>query len=162
EIYSRFSQSSLAQWKELSKRSTTPLFHKSGVLWLGKAKDPRVAATASVLSKLKIPVETLNRADLEKRFSQFSFGDYALGVYEPESGALMARRCVQTLVHEMIGAGLEVLLEPVTPISAKSRVASIATVGGKKLTAGAYVFACGPWLAKVFPNELGQRIFPTR
>src|SRR5258708_16188525 len=25
-----------------------------------------------------------------------------------------------------------------------------------------FVFACGPWLGKVFPELLGQRIFPTR
>ena len=30
------------------------------------------------------------------------------------------------------------------------------------LTADAYVFACGPWLPKVFPALLGARIFPTR
>ena len=30
------------------------------------------------------------------------------------------------------------------------------------VSAGNYVFACGPWLPKVFPRLLGPRIFPTR
>jgi len=30
------------------------------------------------------------------------------------------------------------------------------------LSASRFVFACGPWLPKVFPEILGQRIFPTR
>ena len=30
------------------------------------------------------------------------------------------------------------------------------------ISAGQFVFACGPWLGKVFPELLGQRIFPTR
>jgi len=33
---------------------------------------------------------------------------------------------------------------------------------GSKLSAGAYVFACGPWLPKLFPELLAPRIFPTR
>jgi glycine/D-amino acid oxidase-like deaminating enzyme len=39
---------------------------------------------------------------------------------------------------------------------------SVKTAGGRTISAGAFVFACGPWLPKVFPVELGQRIFPTR
>lgn len=36
------------------------------------------------------------------------------------------------------------------------------TKEGETITAGTFVFACGPWLAQVFPNLLGERIFPTR
>ncbi|MEO8028032.1 MAG: FAD-dependent oxidoreductase [Bryobacteraceae bacterium] len=162
EIYSRFSKASLVQWKALSSRARIPLFHKTGVLWLGAAKDPRIAATAAVLGKLKVASETLGRADLEKRFPQFAFGNFATGVFEPESGALMARRSVQTLVQEMTASGLDLLLESVAPPPSKGRAAFVTTASGKKLSAGAFVFACGPWLPKVFPRELGKRIFTTR
>ena len=30
------------------------------------------------------------------------------------------------------------------------------------LTAGHFVFACGPWLPKLFPSLLAERIYPTR
>jgi glycine/D-amino acid oxidase-like deaminating enzyme len=30
------------------------------------------------------------------------------------------------------------------------------------ISAGQFVFACGPWLGKIFPEILGSRIFPTR
>ena len=33
---------------------------------------------------------------------------------------------------------------------------------GETLRAERYVFACGPWLPKLFPSLLGARIFPTR
>jgi glycine/D-amino acid oxidase-like deaminating enzyme len=33
---------------------------------------------------------------------------------------------------------------------------------GRPLIAGAYVFACGPWLPKQFPDLLANRIHPTR
>lgn len=33
---------------------------------------------------------------------------------------------------------------------------------GATLHAGVFVFACGPWLGRVFPELLRERIFPTR
>ena len=44
----------------------------------------------------------------------------------------------------------------------KGRLASIAAADGRTFTGDDFVFACGPWLAKVFPELLGRRIFPTR
>jgi sarcosine oxidase len=39
---------------------------------------------------------------------------------------------------------------------------TVKTSGGEQISAGVFVFACGPWLPKVFPKLLGERIFPTR
>ncbi len=33
---------------------------------------------------------------------------------------------------------------------------------GRRFHADQFVFACGPWLPKLFPDALGTRIFPTR
>ena len=162
EIYSRFAQRSLGQWKDLAGRVKSALFHQTGVLWLARKADPHMTATAEVLARLAIPHEKLDQSELVRRFPQFSFGDVDWAVYEPESGALMARRSVQMLVQEMAQAGMDLILEPVAPPSAKGRMDSLTTSGGRTIYAGAYVFACGPWLPKIFPAELGSRIFPTR
>src|SRR5262249_35652514 len=133
-----------------------------GVLHMGARGDKSITASAGVLAKLGIPLQKLSQADLMKRFPQFFVGDVDQAIFEPESGALMARRSVQMLVQEMSQAGLELVLEPVLPPSAKGRMDSVKTVGGRTISAGAFVFACGPWLPKLFPIELGNRIFPTR
>jgi glycine/D-amino acid oxidase-like deaminating enzyme len=121
-----------------------------------------MTATADVLARLAIPHEKLDQAELVKRFPQFFFGDVDWAVYEPDSGALMARRAVQMLVQDMVESGLDLVLEPVVPPSTNGRMDSVTTGGGRTISAGAFVFACGPWLPKVFPAELGRRIFPTR
>jgi glycine/D-amino acid oxidase-like deaminating enzyme len=41
-------------------------------------------------------------------------------------------------------------------------VASIKTRDGDPISAGTFIFACGPWLAKIFPELLKERIFPAR
>jgi glycine/D-amino acid oxidase-like deaminating enzyme len=38
----------------------------------------------------------------------------------------------------------------------------LATTSGDRIYAERFVFACGPWLGRVFPELLGRRIFPTR
>ena len=162
EIYSRFAQKSLEQWKDLGRRVNSALFQAVGVLHLARKTDRHITATADVLAKLGVPHERLSQADLMKRFSQFFLGDVDWAIYEPESGALMARRSVQMLVQEMVHSGLDLVLEPVVPPSAKGRMDSVKTEGGRTISADAFLFACGPWLPKVFPVELGQRIFPTR
>ncbi len=162
EIYSRFAQKSLGQWKDLGRRAGSALFHEVGVLHLARKPDARITATAEVLDRMGVPHEKLSQAELMKRFPQFFPGDVDYAVFEPEGGALMARRSVQMLVHEMVQSGMDLVLEPIAPPSAKGRMDSVKTAGGRTISAGAFVFACGPWLSKVFPAELGQRIFPTR
>lgn len=162
ELYSRFAQKSLGQWKELGRRVNSALFQPVGMLHMGARDDKSIAAAAGVLAKLGIPHQKLSQAELIKRFPQFFLDDVDQAIFEPESGVLMARRSVQSLVQEMSQAGLEFVLEPVLPPSAKNPMDSVKTAGGRTISAGAFVFACGPWLPKVFPLELGNRIFPTR
>ena len=59
--------------------------------------------------------------------------------------------------------GVEYLAASVAPPAAtEGRLAALATDRGETVSAGAYVFACGPWMAKLFPEVLGERIFTTR
>jgi glycine/D-amino acid oxidase-like deaminating enzyme len=41
-------------------------------------------------------------------------------------------------------------------------MSQIKTSNGNAIAAGEFVFACGAWLGKIFPEILGDRIFPTR
>ena len=74
----------------------------------------------------------------------------------------MARRSVQAVASEFAAAGGELRVGLVAPPRIKGRVESLELAGGERLRAGSFVFACGPWLPKVFPELLGDRIFPTR
>ena len=79
----------------------------------------------------------------------------------------MARRAVQTLVAEFVKAGGDVSRRrPWRRRRCRSPATrscdGIRTSAGETLRAERYVFACGPWLPKVFPELLGSRIFPTR
>jgi sarcosine oxidase len=166
EVYTRMAWDSLTDWRWLSARSGLPVFHQTGVLFFFPHLEPYVTQTIEVHQRLKLPTQTMQRAELAKRFPQVSWHDIEIGLYEPELGALMARRAVQTLVAEFVKAGgtyrVASVSSPATPNAGEARLDGIRTSAGETLQAERYVFACGPWLPKVFPDLLGSRIFPTR
>jgi monomeric sarcosine oxidase len=162
EIYTRMAMRALVLWKEFSAKHDDPLFYPTGVLLLAHENEPGAQATLATFEKLGVKYKKLNRKDLEDRFPQFSLGSATWGIYEPESGALMARRAIQSLVREMLARGVEYAQGAVSNPERGGRLASVRTRGGDAYAADVFVFACGPWLPKVFPNLLSQRIFPTR
>ncbi len=162
EIYTRFSWRSLGMWKELSRQVGHPLYHETGVLWMARDEDPHARKSLVTLARVGVPHEKLNRSDLEKRYPQVAFGEVSWAIWEPHAGALMARRSVHMLAQELARLGAEVVPARAIMPSGKGHLASIATADGRSFEADNFVFACGPWLAKVFPELLGQRIFPTR
>jgi monomeric sarcosine oxidase len=161
EVYTRFSQRSLGLWKELAQTSGQKLFHETGVLWLAREEDRLTSATLATLARLGIAHERLARPELEKRWPQIGLGPITWAIHEPGSGALMARRAVQAVAAQAARDGVEVRTAAVAPPRGKGRLASLSTPQGP-ISAGAFVFACGPWLPKLFPDLLGERIFPTR
>jgi glycine/D-amino acid oxidase-like deaminating enzyme len=74
----------------------------------------------------------------------------------------MGFHAVQAVVQIAMATGVEYLQEAVVPPAGKGRLGSVATRSGKTVQAGTFVFACGPWLPKLFPDLLGERIFATR
>jgi sarcosine oxidase len=163
EIYTRMAHESLAEWKWLSERAGLPIFHELGVLFFFGRREKYVDDTLVVHAKLGLPTRLLERAELQRRWPQARWDDIALGIFEPEFGALMARRAVQTLVQQFERAGGELRIGAVKPPAASgSSLDAIELASGERLHAQRIVFACGPWLPKSFPVELGGRIFPTR
>jgi sarcosine oxidase len=162
EIYTRWSQRSLSQWKELFARTGEALFLQTGVLWLAGKNDAVVSATRKTLQRCDVPYESLDHAELEKRYPQVNMEGIHEAVLERESGVLLARRAVSCVVRDAEARGVQLKIAQVAPPQGRQSIGEIETSAGEKFSAGQLVFACGPWLGKVFPELLGPRIFATR
>jgi monomeric sarcosine oxidase len=163
EVYTRWSSRSLEAWKTLlGQAGRPPVFHQTGVLWMARGDDPLTTKTLATLKRLQIPHERVERPELERRWPQIDFGPVTWAIYEPESGLLEAFRGVQEVVRLAQDQGVEYLQAKVVPPEGTGRLDSVATQAGRNVRARTFVFACGPWLPKVFPDLLGERIFPTR
>ena len=161
ELYTRWSMRALTLWKDFFERTGNPLFHRTGVLWLAGPKDTYTQATAATLARVGVPMERVSRADLEKRFPQFNYEGVEWGLFEPESGALMARRAVQAVAEASVNSGVDFMQDAAGKPSGRGALEVLKTAGGQEVHAGTFVFACGPWLGKLFPELLGERIFPS-
>jgi sarcosine oxidase len=163
EVYTRMAWDSLAEWRALSARAELPLFHKAGILFFFPKAEDYVRQTVEVHRRLKLPTQLMGRPEMRRRFPMIDFEGIELGLWEPEFGALMARRAVQTVVAEFVAAGGDYRqggVEP--PERGEGPLRRIRMAGGGSFAAPQFVFACGPWLPKLFPDLLGRRIFPTR
>jgi glycine/D-amino acid oxidase-like deaminating enzyme len=162
ELYTRWSQRSLDLWKELARDAGQSLFHETGVLWMARGEDELTMSTLATLGRLGLRHDRLSRADLGRRWPQIEPGPITWAILEPESGVLMARRAVQAVVARAVRHGVEYFQAEAPALAGSGPVGSIPLPGGDRLSAGAFVFACGPWLPKLFPDVLAERIFPTR
>src|SRR6202162_2896654 len=163
EIYTRWSMHSLDVWKSLFGQVGRPsVFQEAGVLWMARGEDPRTTTTLATLQRLGIVHERLGRSELERRWPQIDFGPNTWAIHEPDSGFLVGFHAVQAVVQMAEATGVEYLQEAVVPPAGKGRLNSVATRSGKTVRAGTFVFACGPWLPKLFPDLLGERTSPTR
>lgn len=162
EIYTRSALRSLRLWQEIFEQVNEPLFHQTGVLWLAHEGDPYPVKSDETLAKLGVPFEKLTKTDVAQRYPQIGLDGISWAMLEPDSGVLSARRAVQAVVREAIRNGVEYLPETVEQPEGKKKLDYVTTASGRRLSAGNYVFACGPWLPKIFPDLLFDRIHPTR
>src|SRR5579864_6323370 len=159
DIYTLWAKRSLELWTDLFAEVNRPeLFERSGVLWTCPPGDPSATQTRAALEKHGLPFESLNQPEITARFPQFRFSSEREGVFEPDSGVLLARRAVRAVVEAAVRNGVEYFRDAASPPDGSA----IRTQSGRTISAGTFVYACGPWLPKVFPPILEGRIRPTR
>ena len=175
-IYTRWAMRDLEVWQQLFADTSgadtgQPLFHRTGVLWLARTPDAFNSASLDAFRRLGVPHQILTVSDLERLYPQIRIdGRITWALLEPESGVLLARRAVAATVEQAAKEGVEYRCASVAPpssisaatASGEGRLEALPTADGDSIRAGLFVFCCGPWLGKMFPSLLGDRIFPTR
>jgi monomeric sarcosine oxidase len=151
EIYTRSAQRSFEMWKQLFAETgpqAVGLFQNTGMLWLARERDAYCEAVLTTLQRVGARCEKLDRDELVRRFPQIEPRQTTWGILEPDAGVLLARQAVQAVVARSREIGVDYQQARIT---ADTRV-----------NAGRLVFACGPWLPKIFPELLRELIHVTR
>ncbi len=154
EVYTRMAHRSLRLWSEFFDHTGHKnLLHKIGVLWMAKPENAYVQQSRETLRKVGVPFKDISADQMRTMYPQIQTLPGTIAIFEPESGALMARRAVTAVLDAFIAKG---------GVYKQAAVQTPYARGGEPVGADEYVFACGAWLPKVFPELLGKRIFPTR
>jgi sarcosine oxidase len=161
--YVEMAARSLQLWKENEKRWGRSLYHKAGILFLAGSHDEFIDASLPLLRYADISFEELAASEASRRYPQMSFDGIDRVIYEPEAGYLTARQNCQTLTEEFQREGGHYRQAAVlTPQISGSRMQGVTLSNGEQLKADAYVFACGPWLGKLFPDVIGDLVRPSK
>jgi len=162
--YTQLAARALQLWREHEAHWNRKFFFPIGVLWMVEGDGEFERGSLPVLKDAGISFEQLSTSDLARRWPQISFANVEWGIFEPHSGYLLARSSAQAVVEEFQSAGgeyrpLAVVNENLEGIDWKG---GLRLSDGSSLVADRYVFACGPWLGKMFPRTVGPHFVATR
>jgi sarcosine oxidase len=151
-FYARSARRALELWRELGEG----VLVESGVVWFARREDGWEADGERVLREEGIPVERLAPGDATRLFPSLAVDDLAFVLHEPEAGVLRAVDGVRALVGRGRRAGVRLLRAEARPVGAA--VALGEPTGERLIEADAVVWACGAWLARLFPELVPLRV----
>ena len=162
--YTEMAARALKLWAKYECRWHRQFLHRTGVLWMAPQNDD-VFERGSIksLRQSKIKFQELSAAQLKKRWPQINFEGIEWAIFEPTCGYLDARASCQAVVEAFQAAGGKYLQLAVLPDGLETEpIRSLALSDETRLEADIYVFACGPWLGKLFPQTIVDLIQPTK
>lgn len=164
EVYFDLNVRALALWKENEKLFNKKLFHNSGVLWFCYEENtPLVDDSIPFAQKHAMEYERLSAAELKKRFPIIYTDDLHHAYFDPYGGYLKAREACQAVQEQFIKEGGNYIQAQVTPGTIyQQQLDSVKLSDGRSLQADVYLFACGSWLGKIFPDVLSDVITCTK
>ena len=161
--YTKMAARALRLWKEHEQLWGRQFLHPTGVLWLAAADDQFERGSLPMLRKARIPYAELSAEEIGQRWPQISLEGIRWGIYEPESGFLKARAACLAVLEGFLREGGEYKQAAVVaPDLEDGKLQSLPLSDVSKIVADRYVFACGPWLGKLFPKAIGDLIRPTK
>ncbi|HYI13201.1 MAG TPA: FAD-dependent oxidoreductase [Thermoanaerobaculia bacterium] len=166
-IYVEMVKRAFTLWEKLDASTDEKLYVDTGALWLFresvKSDDAYIRSSLPILGSLGFPVDQLPLDDAARRYPQIDFRGIRSVWLERRAGALLARRGCAAVRDAFEKAGGIYRTAHVEPGAiADGKLAALRLDDGAKLEADVYVFACGPWLGRLFPDAVGDWIRPTR
>jgi sarcosine oxidase len=162
--YTELAARALKLWVKYERRWKRRFLHRAGVLWMASNNDD-VFERGSInpLRRAGIKFQKLSARELRKRWPQVCFEGVDWGIYEPECGYLDARSSCLAVVEAFVAAGGKYRQMAVMGDGLEHALPGELTLSdGSRLKADYYVFACGPWLGKLFPETIGDLVRATK
>jgi glycine/D-amino acid oxidase-like deaminating enzyme len=162
--YTELAARALTLWAKYERKWKRQFLHRAGVLWMASGRDDTFErGSMKLLREHKIKYRDLSTAEMQKRWPQINFEGVQWGIFEPDCGFLEARASCQAVVEACIATGGKYRQLFVQPEGLEeSPLRGLTLSDGSHIKANVYVFACGPWIGKLFPRSVGELVRPTR
>lgn len=155
-LWTPWARTAIARWKafdeEWGPRFHTRFFYTTGDVILRTAQEPFLTKTVELWQANGVPHEVLTGDEVRKRWPVIKADDITTAIYEPDAGVARARASTQAIAAIAQDLGARLVIGRVTPGAiANGRMDGVTLADGTVVRGDAYLFACGPWLRKLFP-----------
>lgn len=166
-LYAKLNIEAHSLWDSWQKEWGRQIMYPTGYLKIGD--DSYINSAKAAQNRLKdvgIPSELLNYDELKYRWPQINFEGLTTGLYYPGGpggSTLMAREALRLVGEKFQEQGGKLLIGKAKKGEVvNGKIDSIELENGQKISADKVVFACGPWMGKVFPELFSNRLDVTR
>jgi sarcosine oxidase len=162
--YTEMAARSLALWAKYERRWKRQFLHRSGVLWMAAGRDDTFErGSVKMLKAANVPFRELSTAHMKRRWPQINFEGIEWGIFEPQCGYLEARASCQAVMDAFLSAGGK--YKQVTVASNEledTPLRRLRLSDRSQFKTDICVFACGPWMGKLFPQTVGDLVKATK
>lgn len=159
-IYSSMAMEAYALWHQRQDEFQRRLIFVNGCI----REMPRheMDAQIPIFRKMGLPYEIIGPDELRKRWPQLDYDDVPQVFFEERAGIVKARESMIAVSEVFQRKGGRVLIGHARlPQKAPGALRQI-MVGDRPISADRFVLAGGPWLPKILPDILGDRIMVPR
>jgi sarcosine oxidase len=150
-LYARSARRARTLWRELEEETGEHLYEECGMAWFSRTEDGWVADAERELRAEGIHAQRLDAAEAALLYPSLHADDLAFVLVEPEAGVLRAAAGVRALVRAARRRGAKLVRGEAAPAGEHT------AIDGRAVEADAVVWACGPWLASLFPDVVSIR-----
>lgn len=164
-LYSDWAFRAMAEWKIREKEFGKTLMYPAPRLQLAASMTKGMREQKEIFDRLKIPYEIAGQDELRRSYPQINFDDVELAFVEtPASSAVLkARESCAAVAERFAAKGGTIKLAQAKLGVATGRTMTDLDLGQNgRISGGNFIFACGPWLPKIFPQILGRKISSPR
>ena len=159
EIYTKWVLQAFDRWQAREAEWGRKLFFRTGQLSLAPEWTTELTDTRKVFDRLGVKYDIVKPDDLARQYPQMNMNNVGVAMSTPSTGVLKAREgCLAVAQAFEKKGGRFVTAKVEMGTRAGSTLQDVALSTGQRVSAPIFVFACGPWLPKVFPSVMKNKL----
>jgi glycine/D-amino acid oxidase-like deaminating enzyme len=161
--WSAWARTAIQRWKEFDAQHAaefgTKFYHETGDVILRATEDTFIKRTREIWTAAGVRHEVLTGDEVRKRWPVIQAEDITIAITEPDAGVARSRHATQAVAAIAQREGVRLVIARARPGAiVNGEMDGVLLDDGTILRGDAYVFCCGPWLRKLFPSLLEERM----
>jgi len=156
DLWTPWARSAIERWKlfeqEWGPVFRTKFYHETGDVIMRATEEPFIKKTIELWKANNVRHEVITGDEARKRWPVIEARDITIAITEPDAGVIRARAATQAVAAIGQKMGVKLIISRATPGAIRNgQMDGVTLEDGTVIRGDAYVFACGPWLRKLFP-----------